>query len=252
MSGCYSRATWMPRSTGAKRSFSADTVAPGGQVVVKIAVANYGGLGQIEDTLPEGFTYVSSEPAGATFDQSTRTVSFALVGDTSFSYTVTAPATAGGPHTFSGVVRDSAKDRSAVVGANIVTVEAEATTPPDPGDGSGDGSGLSPTPSATRSFSPASVAPGGRVVVTIAVANYGGLGQIERFIAGGIHLYKLRTRRSHLRPIDPDRVLRPSGRHKFFLHRHRPQHGGHPYLRRPSEGLGQSRPPNWRRFWRDG
>ena len=116
--------------------------------------------------MPEGFTYVSSEPAGATFDQSTRTVSFALVGDTSFSYTVTAPSTAG-TRTFEGLLRDSAKVDHQIGGASGVTVEV-------PGG-----------PSPTRSFSPASVAPGGQVVVTIAVANYGGLGQIRDTLPEG-------------------------------------------------------------------
>jgi hypothetical protein len=70
------------------------------EVTVTIAVANYGGIGEIKDTWPEGFAYVSSEPVGATFDQSSRTVTFALVADTSFSYT-SPPLTRRGVRIFS-------------------------------------------------------------------------------------------------------------------------------------------------------
>ena len=40
-------------------------------------------------------------------------------------------------------------------------------------------------PSATRSFSPASVTPGGRVVVTITVANYGSTGAVTETLPTG-------------------------------------------------------------------
>ena len=49
----------------ATRSFSANPVVQGGQVEVTIAVANYGAFGQIMDTVPDGFTYVDSEPPSA-------------------------------------------------------------------------------------------------------------------------------------------------------------------------------------------
>ena len=41
------------------------------------------------------------------------------------------------------------------------------------------------SPSATRSFSPASVAPGGRVEVTVTVANYGPDGRVTERLPGG-------------------------------------------------------------------
>ena len=40
-------------------------------------------------------------------------------------------------------------------------------------------------PSATRSFNPASVAPGGTVTVTIQVANYGGIGRVTETLPAG-------------------------------------------------------------------
>ena len=47
-------------SPSATRSFSPDTVAPGGRVEVTITVANYDSGGSVTETLPQGFNYVSS------------------------------------------------------------------------------------------------------------------------------------------------------------------------------------------------
>jgi hypothetical protein len=85
-------------------------VLEGGNVEVTITAANYGFGGQIVETLPGGFTYVSSDPAGATFDSADRTVTFTLVDETIFKYTVTAPDVAGS-HSFEGILRDSDPSR---------------------------------------------------------------------------------------------------------------------------------------------
>ena len=47
-------------SVSATRSFSPASVAPGGQVTVTITAANYGALGAVTETLPQGFSYLSS------------------------------------------------------------------------------------------------------------------------------------------------------------------------------------------------
>ena len=44
----------------ATRSFDQDTVAAGGEVVVTIEATGYGSLGGVTETLPAGFSYVSS------------------------------------------------------------------------------------------------------------------------------------------------------------------------------------------------
>ena len=90
-------------------------------------------------------------------------VRFTLQGDASVAYTVTASRTAGS-HSFSGMLRDSDTNDHTVGGATRVTVEE---------------------PSATRSFSSTSVARGGRVVVTIQVANYGGIGRVTETLPAG-------------------------------------------------------------------
>ena len=60
-------------------------------LVVTINVANYGGVGELVETLPDGFTYVSTTHGDVVRDG--QELSFSLVGETSFTYTVTAPNT---------------------------------------------------------------------------------------------------------------------------------------------------------------
>ena len=141
----------------ATRSFSPASVAPGGTVEVTIRVSDYGGIGQIVDTVPTGFS-----PSGNQV--------FNLVGDPSWSYTVTAPDTPG-TYTFSGTLTDVNNDSRPIRGVSRVTVTAP-TTPP------------TPTPTAVRSML-ASVAPGGTVEVTIRVSDYGGIGQIVDTVPTG-------------------------------------------------------------------
>ena len=152
----------------ATRSFDKASVTAGGQVVVTIQVANYGGIGRVTETLPAGFAYVDSTHDSAGVSMNGQEVRFTLQGDSSVAYTVTASSTAGS-HSFSGMLRDSLRDDYPVGGVDTVTVEAPST----------------PTPSATRSFDKASVTAGGQVVVTIGVANYGGIGRVTETLPAG-------------------------------------------------------------------
>ena len=153
----------------ATRSFSADTVEPGDELVVTIEAADFGRGAYIEETLPEGFTFVSSDhPDGQADGQKVNVLLFALEGP--FIYTVTASATAG-DYDFDGFIRDFERDVRDVGGATTVTVEAGAVTPspsPSPTQPPADGG-----PSATRSFSDSTVESGGEVVVSIEAADYG-------------------------------------------------------------------------------
>ena len=152
----------------ATRSFNSATVAPGGTVVVTIQAANYGQAGGVTETLPSGFSYVSSSLSASQVNESGQNVRFTLQGDTSFTYTVTASSTPGS-YDFSGTLRDFERDDYPVGGATRITVEAPST----------------PTPSATRSFNPATVAPGGTVTVTIQAANYGQAGGVTETLPSG-------------------------------------------------------------------
>ena len=139
-------------------------------MVVTITAAGYGSLGAVTETLPAGFSYVSSSliEEGEVTEVDDRTVRFTLQGaDKTFTYTVTASSTAG-TYDFSGKLRDADRADHDVGGAASVTVEAA------PGGAS-----------ASRSFSPASVAPDGDVVVTITAAGYGSLGAVTETLPAG-------------------------------------------------------------------
>ena len=113
-----------PAGVTATRSFSPASVAPGGQVVVTIAVANYGSAGGVTEKLPAGFTYLSSSlPDGQVMEVDARTVRFTLQGETSYTYTVTASETVG-TYSFSGTLRDFDRNDHTVDGASTVTVSS--------------------------------------------------------------------------------------------------------------------------------
>ena len=103
----------------ATRSFSPTMVEAGGEVVVTIRVANYGGFGGVTETLPDGFEYVSStlEDAAVRVDGTDRQV-HPLQGVSEFDYTVTAPdtVTATTNYDFMGTLRDSKTRENHVVG----------------------------------------------------------------------------------------------------------------------------------------
>ena len=168
----------------ATRFFSASSVPMGGEIEVRITVADYGRFGGVVETLPPGFTYVegSITPSGTRVKVNAQTVTFSLFGEEeSLTYRVTVSDTAGG-YTFTGLLRDDARDDQNIEGASMVTVTAGDGETPDPSPPpSPEPSG----PSATRSFSLASMAAGGEVTVTIAATNYGQLGQVVETLPAG-------------------------------------------------------------------
>ena len=159
-------------SPTATRTFSAASVAPGGELTVTIAPSGYGSFGGVTETLPDGFTYERSSLADNEVDVTGQTVIFTLFEFTedSFTYTVTASSTAGN-YDFSGVLRDSSRGESSVTGDSRITVVADATP--------------EPSPTATRTFSAASVAPGGELTVTIAPSGYGDFGDVTETLPDG-------------------------------------------------------------------
>ena len=119
----------------ATRSFNPDPVAPGGSVVVTIDTNDIGGFGSVTETLPAGFTYVSSSLGTDDVDASGgQVIVFTLIGEPDFTYTVTAPMEAG-DYPFSGTVVDSDRNSLAVTGDTSLSVAApqpEPTPEPDP------------------------------------------------------------------------------------------------------------------------
>ena len=97
-----------PVEHSATRSFSATTVAPGGEITVNIALSEYGESGSVTETLPEGFTLVPGSiefvGGGGIARPSGNQVNVVLTGAgvTDVVYKVTAPEEAGGPFEFTG------------------------------------------------------------------------------------------------------------------------------------------------------
>ena len=116
-------------SHSAARSFSQPWAPPGGRLVVTITATNYGGFGQVEETLPEGFSYTGSSLSEGSVTVDGQTVSFVLLGDGSFTYTVDAPDEEGA-YAFSGVLKDANRDEMVIGGASQVLVGPEPTAPP--------------------------------------------------------------------------------------------------------------------------
>ena len=151
------------QTASATRSFSPSEVEPDEQLVVTISVADYGGIGQLRETFHSDFTFESSSPEAT---RSGQTLTFNLVSDLSVSYTLTAPTTPGRRSGFMGNLEPAVGEGVTVLGAS--SVEVTVTTPP-----------AQQTASATRSFSPSEVEPDEQLVVTISVADYGGIGQLR-------------------------------------------------------------------------
>jgi hypothetical protein len=82
-------------------------VAPSQQFSVGMVVTGCGSFGQVKETLPTGFTYVSvSDPVNIAVSQVGQVVTFTFLGGSvSFTYTVQAPAVED-TYTFAGVVVD--------------------------------------------------------------------------------------------------------------------------------------------------
>ena len=112
----------------ATRYFPQSWALPGSDLVVTITATGYGGLGQVVEKLPEGFTYrESSLESGARPDG--QTVAFTLLGDETFTYTVVVPAEEG-VYSFSGILKDANKVEQAIGGHSELMVSA--TPPPTP------------------------------------------------------------------------------------------------------------------------
>ena len=127
----------------AVRSFSAPWVLPDGRLEVTIAPTGYGSIGQVVETLPAGFSYSGSDLSESQVAANGQTVTFTLLGEETFAYTVTAPA-AGGSYEFSGIIKDEDKAEASVVGASSIRVGSPPTPTPT----------FTPTPTTTPTTAP--------------------------------------------------------------------------------------------------
>ena len=109
-----------PGTSSVSRSFSSPSVEPGGQLTVAITGAGTA-LAQVVETMPPGFSYVSSSLPDASVVVAGQTISFTLLNDPSFTYTVTASSTEG-VYTFEGVFKPTPEEEVTIGGASTVTV----------------------------------------------------------------------------------------------------------------------------------
>ena len=117
------------QSHSASRAFQRTWAAPGGEVRVTITASNYGPIGQVVETLPDGFTFVSSTLAANQMEQEGQVVRFNLFGDSSFTYVVTVP-TREGRYTFAGKIRNVHVEERTVTGHTQFRVGPPPTPAP--------------------------------------------------------------------------------------------------------------------------
>ena len=117
------------QSHSASRAFQRTWAAPGSELRVTITARNYGAFGQVEETLPDGFTFVRSSLPGNQVAEEGQVVRFSLFGDSSFTYFVTVP-TAEGQYTFNGVVKNADRDERRVTGHTQFRVGPPPTPAP--------------------------------------------------------------------------------------------------------------------------
>ena len=116
---------------GATQSFAAPWVLPEGELRVTVEVFRYGGFGHLKETLPKGFTFVSSDQAGVAAEVEGQTVTFSLPGVERVTYTVMVP-TAPGRYAFTGVILDNQKREAGIGGVVGIRVGPVPTATPTP------------------------------------------------------------------------------------------------------------------------
>jgi PGF-CTERM protein len=122
-------------------------VDPNTEFTVTISASDYGAFGRVIETLCDGWAYQSSSLDPTQVEVSDNTVTFKLVGETSFTYTVQASGTAGECCSISGILKDYLKNEYAVTGDNEVCVcDGDATTIESPDGGESTGGVVVTTP----------------------------------------------------------------------------------------------------------
>jgi len=100
------------------------SVESGAEFDVAIEASGCGTFGQVVETLPGGFVYVSSSLPADQIEQIGNMVKFTFLGDSaSFTYTARAPTVAN-TYTFGGVVKDADLNEFAVTGDATIIVTA--------------------------------------------------------------------------------------------------------------------------------
>jgi len=130
-----------PASAGSAERSLPSSVNANEEFQVTVNVANYGAAGQVLEKLPEGFTFVGSTlPEGAVSINGSK-VSFLLMTEKSFSYTLKAPASAG-TYNFVGILRDINKNEFSILPATS-SIKVKTSSSGSSGGSGGSSSGSS-------------------------------------------------------------------------------------------------------------
>jgi PGF-pre-PGF domain-containing protein len=125
----------------AERTFSTITVSPNQEFKVTVNVADYGAAGQVLEKLPAGFTFIGSTLPERAVTVNGSEVSFLLITEKSFSYTLKAPASTG-TYKIVGLLRDINKAEFPVLPADCsITVSQSSNSNSDDSGSGGGGSG---------------------------------------------------------------------------------------------------------------
>ncbi|WP_440947859.1 PGF-pre-PGF domain-containing protein [Methanosarcina sp. T3] len=143
----------VPASAGSAERTLPSSVSTSEVFEVTINVADYGAAGQVLEKIPAGFTYVSSTLPEEAVTVNGNKISFLLINDKSFSYTLKAPESTG-TYQFVGLLRDIDKTEFSVLPASS-SIQVGSTSSGSSGGGShksssgsssGGGAGGSPEP----------------------------------------------------------------------------------------------------------
>jgi len=124
----------VPASAGSAERTLPSSVSTSEVFQVTINVADYGAAGQVLEKIPAGFTFVNSTLPEEAVTVNGSKISFLLMNDKSFSYTLKAPESAG-TYQFVGLLRDINKTEFSVLPASS-SIQVGST----PSGGSGGGS----------------------------------------------------------------------------------------------------------------
>ena len=114
------------------------SVASGAEFDVTITPADCGDFGQVVETLPDGFTYLSCTPSYIGVEEVGNTVKFTFLSSESFTYRLKAPTVATTTiYTFHGIVKDENKDEYPIEDNDIKVARRSG------GGGGGGGGGQS-------------------------------------------------------------------------------------------------------------
>ena len=99
---------------------------------VSITISDYGSLGIVVETIPDGFIYVESSLDVAQAEDAGNTVRFSLMGESNFDYTLIASSYEDS-YTFSGIIKDENLNEFTVGGdTSIILVEETVEPANDP------------------------------------------------------------------------------------------------------------------------